>query len=70
VSVCVSPQHPPPTAEKGGHTLNRAGKWTRRPERVVRMAGGLGVLDCGAGCVDCSGSASAVRVRLSDSAMM
>ena len=48
VSVFVSPHHPP--AEKGAHTLNLAGKRTRRPERVVRAAGGLHVLDSGAGC--------------------
>jgi len=62
VTVFVSPHHR--TAEKGAHTLNRAGKRTRRPERVVRVVGGLGVLDCGAGCVDCSGGVRAFTVRL------
>ena len=45
-----------PLAEKVAHTLNRAGKRTRRPERVVTAAGGLGGLDCGAGCDVCSGA--------------
>jgi len=68
VSVFVSTYHPP--AEKGAHTLNRTGKRTRRPERLVRLAGGFDVLDCCVGCVDCSGGARAVTVRLSESAMM
>ena len=68
VSVFVSPHHPP--AEKGTHTLNRAGKRARQPERVVSVAGGLSAVDCGAGCEDCSGDARAVMVRLSDSNMM
>ena len=41
----MSPHHPP--VEKDAHTLNRAGKRTWRSERVVCVAGGLGVLDCG-----------------------
>jgi len=56
------PHHP--LAEKDAYTLNRAGKWMRRPERVVSAAGGLGALGCGAGCDVCSGGARAVTVRV------
>jgi len=48
----VLPHHPP--AEKDGHTLNRAGKRTRRPEQVVCAAAGLG---WGAGRDVCFGGA-------------
>jgi len=65
--VCVSPHHP--SAEKGVYTLDRAGKRTRQPERVISVAGGFGLLGCGAGCDDCSGGVRAVTVRLSGSAM-
>ena len=57
-------------AEKDAHTLNRDGKRMRRPERVVRAAGGLGALGCGAGCDVCSGGAQAVTVRPSFSTMI
>ena len=66
--MCVSPHHPP--AQKDAYTLNRAGKRTRRPERMDSVAGGLRMLGCGAGCVDCSGGVRAVAVRLSGSVTM
>jgi hypothetical protein len=56
--------------EKGAHKSSVAGKRTLRPDRVVSVAGGLGALECGAGCVDWSRGAGAVTIRLSDSAMM
>ena len=59
-----------PLAENDANTLNRAGKRTRRPERVVTAEGGLGALGCGAGCDVCSGGARAVTVRPSVSIMM
>ena len=55
------PHHPPP-AEKDAQKLNRAGKGTRRPERVVCVASGSCVLDCGWVCVARSGGARAVAV--------
>ena len=64
--VCV-PSLPP--AEKGAYTLNRAGKSTRRLERVFNVSGALRMLDCGAGCVDCFGGAHVVTVWMSSSAM-
>ena len=60
----------PPPAEKDVHTLNRAGKRTRRPGRVVCLAAWSCVLDCGAVRVACCGGARAVAVRPSVSAVM
>ena len=60
--------HPP--AENNGQTLNRAGKRTRRPERVFCVAAGSCVLDCGAICFACSGGARAVAVWPSVSPVM
>jgi hypothetical protein len=67
-AMWVSPHHPP--AEKNGHTKNRAGKRTWRPERVDRVAGGSGVVGCVAGWAASSvGTGVAMSLSLA-SAMM
>jgi hypothetical protein len=62
------PHHP--LAEKDAYMLNRAGKQTRQLERVVCVAGGLGPLDCGAGCDVCSEGDRAVMVQPLGSTMV